>query len=263
MKKIISLCLACVVLVSAFCSCSTKNANSGASSLRPNYDSIPLVESVLSGINSRNYPIIDGASFTEDLDKSIFNAVFPSQGSDSPRYPKTHSQTITSYYKLIDGTVDLILVQDPTEHVTSYAKQKNVDLEYVEIGNEALTFFTTQNNPQDNITQAQMQKVYSDNTITNWNQIGGQNKSIKIFAKNAGKHSQQMLIDDVLQAKSISNIFKDSSTNENLTIFNDVVNTYKDNSGYALGYTKYNFISQYMSTNTDKLKILKYNGLAP
>jgi phosphate transport system substrate-binding protein len=150
-----------------------------------------------------NLPSIDGATALYPLYASFVQAVYPEgEYSSSGRYKYNNgiflpsidvNGTKRAYNNLIDGKVDLIFCAKPSFDQVEKAKEMNINFQLTPIGKEAFVFFVNKRNSISNLTTEQIKDIYSGR-ITNWIELGGKKKEIKVFQRSKNSGSQTMLI---------------------------------------------------------------------
>ncbi len=136
-------------------------------------------------------PKLDGAAAVFPVYSAFVNAVYPN-GVALNFYPFYYSNTIGGYKKLASKDIDIFFGAYPSKEQIEAAKEHGTEFEYTEIGKEGFVFFVNKNNPIDSLTVQQIKDIYSGK-ITNWKEVGGQNKEIVAFQRNEGSGSQSML----------------------------------------------------------------------
>jgi len=227
----------------------------------------PTEEAKSIGITTTNFPIIDGSTSTMPLFREIIQAMYsPSAENirDRRSYnPWQASRTIPSYELLINGEVDMILVPDPSEFVLGLAEEAGVELEFTPIASEALVFITSPDNPVSEITSQQVLQIYTDRSITNWAEIGGNDGQIIPLNRNQHSGSQTLMDNIVLNGRAIHHDLSQYA----LDGMSDMLWEAGSNSwrleshphDFALGYTVYFFLREYSGW----LKLLSFNGVSP
>ncbi len=210
-------------------------------------------------------PVLDGSTSTYAITQNIYYAYYLNcENLDS--MPKAHSKTSNSYKRLIDGEVEMIFVPDPSDEITKYAEEKGVKLKYVPIANEALVFFTDKDNKATDISTEQIKKIYIDNGITNWKEIGGDDIGLAAYCRNNDSGSHAQMEKFILDGKSISeDISKERTSYIMASILTDVDGynrTHTDS--IAMGYSLYFYYqtAQMVLGPTD-LKLLSIDGVEP
>lgn len=193
-----------------------------------------------------NIPIIDGATALYPIYASYVEALYPKEsvkfnGKDFEKDSKIKKTgTTTAYQNLIDGNVDIIFCGQPSDKQLEYAKSKNIELECIPIGKEAFVFIVNKNNKVDNLTIQQVKDIYTGK-ITNWKQVGGENKPIIALQRSEGSGSQTAMLSFMkgLDMKNTSHLFL----------------------GRKIGYSFRYYIESIV--NDGKIKMLSLNGIKP
>ena len=109
------------------------------------------------------------------------------------------------------------------------------------IANEALVFFTDKDNKASDISTEQIKKIYIDNGITNWKEIGGDDIGLAAYCRNNDSGSHAQMEKFILDGKSISeDISKERTSYIMASILTDVDgynHTHTDS--IAMGYSLY------------------------
>ena len=115
-------------------------------------------------------PRIDGASAAFPVYSAFVNAV----------YPNTKE-------------TDIFIGAKPSKEQIAYAEECDTEFVYTQIGWEAFVFFVHKDNPINSLTTEQIKGIYSGE-ITNWSEVGGNDKEIIPFQRDTGSGSQSMMI---------------------------------------------------------------------
>jgi len=102
------------------------------------------------------------------------------------------SQTNGAFMNLIEGKADIILTHrtiSPDEKV--HADDTGVTLIETSIALDAFVFVVNKNNPVKSLTVEQIRKIYTGE-ITNWQQVGGNNASMKVFTRPRNSGSEEV-----------------------------------------------------------------------
>ena len=210
-------------------------------------------------------PKIDGSTSSYPLTQSLFQALFYNSWNH-PDFPSSHSKTITSYEKLIAGEVDMIFVPDPNEEVQALAAERGVELTYIPIANEALVFFTGQQNPAEGLTKDQIKKIYLNNAVSDWSQLGAPQAGFAAFCRNndSGSHAQmeRFFLDG---AEIHEDIRRERTSIAMSNIITDLIDYEQEHpESYALGYSMYYYIENTKAVMGDyPIKLLKVDGVVP
>lgn len=145
-------------------------------------------------------PYIDGAAAVFPVYSAFVNAVYPENTKLSDEYnndmslrgPFRYSNTVMGYEYLAERKIDIFFGAYPSKKQIEYAKEKNTEFKYDQIGTEAFVFFVHKDNPITSLTTKQIKDIYSGK-ITNWKEVGGKNEKIVAYQRNEGSGSQSML----------------------------------------------------------------------
>ena len=208
-------------------------------------------------------PVLDGSTSTYAITQNIYSAYYQNY-DNHPDFPKSHSKTVASYKRLIDGEVEMIFVPDAGEEVLKYAEEKNVKLKFIPIADEALIFFTGTKNKVDNITTEQLHDIYVNNGITNWKEIGGDDGSLAAYCRNEDSGSHAQMEQFILNGKEINeDISRERTSIMMSSIIKEVDDYNKQNEdNYALGYSLYYYYFNNVFVSGD-LKLMSIDGIAP
>lgn len=227
----------------------TKTPNNNSSSLTETEEKI----STAPLFNENEYPKVDGSTATIPLAKA-----FQENFTGKSNIEINHSMTHESYLNLVDGNCDLILVVEPSEEDKAYAEEKNVELKYDKVANEGFVFFVNSDNPVDNLTIEQIQKIYSGE-ITNWSEVGGNNEEILAYQRPINSGSQTAMENLVMKDIPLKKAETEDIADSMFDII-DVVSDY-DNGINSIGYSYYYFANtMYLGEN---IKMIKVEGVAP
>ena len=140
---------------------------------------------------TNNLPIVDGAAAVFPVYSAFVNATYP---SNIKLYDGIfeYNNTVGGYKLLGEKETDIFFGAYPSKEQIETAESKGTEFEYTEIGTEAFVFFIHKDNPVQDLTKEQIQKIYSGE-ITNWKDVGGTDEEIVAFQRNEGSGSQSML----------------------------------------------------------------------
>ena len=202
-----------------------------------------------------DYPRIDGSTATLPLAEA-FKADFTD--TEIEKVDVKHSKTHNAYVNLINGDTDLILVTYPSQDEIDLASNEGVELEIVPIVKEAFVFFVNKENPVENLSLEQIQKIYSGE-ITNWNQVGGADASILAYQRPENSGSQSGMLELVMKGKKLATPTTETVAQSMADII-DVISDY-NNKDSAIGYSYYYYATKMYTSDT--MKLLSINGNAP
>jgi len=171
-----------------------------------------------------NYPVIDGSTSTEPLNRIIackllgFNYSWQEpERMDDPWVLRTDmpddfmmkkiksSKTHNAFVNLIDKKVDIILsARKMSSDEKIYAEEKGVKLIEKPIALDALIFLCNRYNPVSNLSTRQIQNIYAGE-IFNWVEVGGDYEYINPYVRNSNSGSQELMESIVMKDIKIAN----------------------------------------------------------
>lgn len=148
-------------------------------------------------IAREDYPAVDGSTATLPLSYALMQAAC---GVDelTAQASITHSKTTESFYELMYGNADLLLVYEPSEDAWALSEEWGVPLEVQPIGLDAPVFLINDDNPVDSLTQEQIVGIYTGE-YTNWSQLGGEDRQIIAYQRVENSGSQVMVEAQVMK----------------------------------------------------------------
>ena len=135
-----------------------------------------------------NFPRIDGSTATIPLIEAVTSALLSKPRSE---INVSVSKTSGAYIALAENETDILLVYDGGDETRA---QVNADelFETVSIGKDALVFIVNRDNPVDNLTKEQVQRIFTGE-YTNWSELGGSDEPIRAFQRGEGSGSQALM----------------------------------------------------------------------
>ncbi|MBQ6271406.1 MAG: substrate-binding domain-containing protein [Clostridiales bacterium] len=204
-----------------------------------------------------NYPVIDGSTSTKPMATAITSIMLGIPRSEADDMLEFH-KTSQSFSFLMEGEADLLICAEPAASVFETLEENNFEYEMEAFSAEALVFVVNVSNPVESLTTEQIQKIYTGE-ITNWKEVGGEDKEIVAVQRNETAGSQVMMENLVMGDLEMMEAPKELMPGDMSGLIS-VVKSY-DNSAGAIGYTPY-----YYATNmkmADGLKILKVDDVMP
>ena len=143
-----------------------------------------------------NFPRLDGSTATVPLGEAIASVLL-GESRENVADLIHFSKTTGAYNALMAGEADLLVVAEAGE--ATYAQRDEQGLEWSQepIATEALVFMVNADNPVDSLTVEEIQKIYTGE-ITNWSQVGGEDREIVPFQRNKGGGSQAIMEKEVM-----------------------------------------------------------------
>ena len=232
----------------------------------------------INGINTENYPRVDGSTSTEPLSyiiaakllgleyEWIVNTVRFKNYFELPtsfRNKFQLSQTHGAIINLIDNQTDIILVaRKMSADEKQYADDAGVSLIETPIALDALDFILNYQNTVNSLTVEQIQNIYLGN-ITNWSEVGGANEKIIPFIRNANSGSQEMMNEIVMNNVGMPDWTV--SYADELTLWSMYI-VYSElmANPYGICFTPH-YYKEYMVSDVDlnNIKTLAVNGIIP
>ena len=94
--------------------------------------------------------------------------------------------------RLADGDVDIFFGPPPSERQLDEQRAQGLTPDVRPLAREALVFFVQKDNPVRSLSSEQLRRIYTGE-ITNWKDVGGQDKRILPFQHEEGDENQRML----------------------------------------------------------------------
>ena len=205
---------------------------------------------------SENLPRFDASLATQPLvDAFILNFTGKTTKELNVEYTNTHP----GYVKLVNNETDLIVVTEPSEEELALAKEKGIELEVTKVVNEGFVFFVNKENKVNGVTFKNLQKIYTGE-ITNWKDLGGEDKEIIAYQRPVNSGSQTGLLSLVMKGLPVKIPTVKESVNLTMAGIIDYVANY-ENGIDAIGYSYYYYANE-MYKN-DQLKYLAIDGVEP
>lgn len=207
------------------------------------------------------FPKIDASLATQPLTDAII-ANFT--GIDEDKIITNYSNTHPAYVKLINDEVDLIVVTEPSKEELELAKKNGVELEVIPVVKEGFVFYVNSKNPVNTLTREQIQGIYSGE-ITNWKQVGGEDKQITPYQRPVNSGSQTGMLSLVMKDKKLMEPKKENLIATMAEIVN-LVSQYS-NELDAIGYSYYYYAKTMYetidSTVASNIKFISVDGVEP
>lgn len=233
MKKLTALTL-CFVLLISLCACAPTFTVKNYPKMGGSLAALPLGEAL--------------TAHALDIDRATASSLLVFEGS-----------TTDNYEALVDGTFDIILAYEPSQEALDYAKEKGFEWEMTPIGIDALVFITGKDNPTVGLTREQIPAIYNGE-LTNWSQVGGPDKAIVPYLRNADSGSHT-LFDLFFDLKNNDAIAKEYMVGSMIGLL-EAIATYRGEDE-ALGYTVYYYLTNMEASTLETSKLLAVDGVMP
>ena len=203
------------------------------------------------------FPRLDGSTSTVPLGQAIASVLLGESREDVSDLVQ-FSKTTQSYRNLMNGSADLLIAAEPAETIWEEKEAQGFDWEMAPFAVDGLVFLVNADNPVDSLTTEQIQKIYTGE-ITNWSQVGGEDREIVPFQRNATAGSQTAMIQQVMGELPLMDAPAEYVRGEMGDLI-EAVAAY-DNSPAAIGYTVYYYAED--MEMADGLKLLSVDGVSP
>lgn len=238
----------------ALAACTEKPASSGSSSVP---DSTPAVEPFL---DVADYPLVDGSTACIPL---MAQMMADTTGMDLETAQSCITVSTTAYAWERMGVWNeevckLLVVYEAPDYVKEELTASSVVLEQKPIGRDALVFIVNEDNPVQGLTRQQLLDIYAGK-ITNWKDVGGEDREIIAFQRGEDSGSQTLFKKLLIQ----DNPLMPAPTELAPAAMGDLIDsvaTY-NNSANAIGFSVYYYVDQMYSQ--PGLRLLAVDGVTP
>lgn len=164
------------------------------------------------------------------------------------------------YYELVPSGegIDIFLGTQPSAEEIELAAENGVNFVKKAVCYDAFVFITHKDNPVDSLSVEQIQQIYSGK-IDNWKEVGGNNRKIKAYQREANSGSQTAMEQLVMEGIEMCAPIKVPIVVAMGELI-DAVAEYK-NKTVSIGYT-YKYYIDILYKN-DNIKTLAVNGIEP
>jgi phosphate transport system substrate-binding protein len=169
-----------------------------------------------------------------------------------PVYPWVMSQNATMAEKPV------AIVTEPSDDEQAMAKENDVELVVKPVCRDAFVFITHKDNPVDSLTAEQIRGIYSGK-ITNWKEVGGDDRLIIPFQRDENSGSQTTMEKQVMRGEPMLKP-EAAQIPGDMGELVDSVAEYRNGAG-SIGYT-FKFYIETLYKNED-IKMLYVDGVAP
>lgn len=204
-----------------------------------------------------NFPRLNGSTSTVPLGQAIASVLLGEsreEVSDLIQF----SKTTQSYRELMWGGAELLIAAEPAEVIWQEKEESGFEWEMEPFAVDGLVFIVNADNPVDNLTTEQVQKIYTGE-ITNWSEVGGDDLPIVPFQRNAEAGSQTAMLKLVMGDLPMMEAPADYVRGEMGDLIEAVAAF--DGSANAIGYTVYYYANDMKMA--EGLKILSIDGVEP
>ena len=205
----------------------------------------------------KEFPRVDGSTVTIPLSEAIYAAAC-NVDMETARLNTLHNKTHNAYVNLIEGNADIIFVTYPSEEEFQMAKDAGMELEIVPVVKDAFVFLLNDENPVDELSVEEIRQIYSG-FITNWGILGGNSASIIPYQRPVNSGSQSGMLELVMGEVEMMEAPSEMRPGGMGDLI-EAVATY-DNAVNAIGYSYYYYAEGMYSRETTKY--VAVNGVYP
>ena len=202
-------------------------------------------------------PRLDGSTSTVPLALAVCAEVL-GESREEVQDLVRFNKTTTAYFNLLEGNADLLIVGEANDEVMARKKELNFEWEKQPFATDAFVFVVNEDNPVDSITVEQARDIYSGK-ITNWKELGGEDRPITALQRNEGAGSQTLMEKLVMQGTPMV----EAPTEYIVTTMGQLMEAVKsfDGSPGAIGYSVYYYAEEMKMAQG--LKLLRLEGVEP
>ena len=202
-------------------------------------------------------PRFDGSTATAPLAAAVCAEIL-GESRESALELITFSRTTNSYYNLLDGFADILIAGEGSAEVYAEREKRGFAWEQTPLALDAFVFVVNEDNPVDSITVEEARKIYSGQ-ITNWSQLGGEDRPIIPLQRNPEAGSQSLMEKLVMQGTPMLEPQKEYIA-DSMGELMEFVRGYDDSPG-AIGYSVYYYAREMRAAQG--LKLLRVDGVEP
>ena len=207
--------------------------------------------------DEKTLPLLDGSTATIPLSEGIVQALLGYDATEAQAFVK-HNTTHNAYVNLIDGKCDLIFVTPPSADEYAMMDDSGRKFEVERIVKDAFVFMVNKDNPVEDISLEDLQKIYKGE-ITNWKELGGNDEPIKAFQRPDNSGSQTLMYKLVVPQDEIAPAPTEMRPG-GMDDLVDAVSDY-DEGLHSIGYSVYYYASG-MYTDPGS-KMISVDGVYP
>ncbi len=254
-NKTVSMILAiCLIAMLVFTGCTPAQNNPQNDEQNNNKD---VTQKASLQLSLEEYPRMDGSTANLPMMAEIMSQVCGITLEEAEELT-TCTKTSNAWSNIANDNVDILLVYEAAEDTKAYLETVGTELEVTPVGRDALVFINNEQNPVDNLTQAQLIDIYSGK-VTNWNEVGGEDLDIIPYQRVVTSGSQslfmKLLMKDVVPMDAPMELRP-----AEMGMLIDELARY-NNEGNALGYSVF-YYANYMYQQPG-LRMIAVDGVQP
>jgi phosphate transport system substrate-binding protein len=208
-----------------------------------------------------NFPRLDGSPATAPLAQAAA-CVLLGENRENVAEMTIFTRTTQAYRNLADGKSDLLIAGEPTPDVLSDLDRQGINIEMEPIAMDALVFIVSTSNPVNDLTSEQLRWIYTG-TVTNWQQLGGEDIDIEAFQRNEEAMSQVLMQKLVMDWEPMADAPVQNFSSGFEMDEEDSITAIKgfDGSAGAIGYTMLYYAD--VMEMAEGFKVLSIDGVKP
>ena len=254
-NKTLSMILAiCLIAMLVFTGCTPAQDNPQNDEQNDNKD---VTQKASLQLSLEEYPRMDGSTANLPMMAEIMSQVCGITLEEAEELT-TCTKTSNAWSNVANGNADILLVYEAAEDTKAYLETVGTELEVTPVGRDALVFINNEQNPVDNLTQAQLIDIYTGK-VTNWNEVGGEDLDIIPYQRVVTSGSQslfmKLLMKDVVPMDAPMELRP-----AEMGMLIDELARY-NNEGNALGYSVF-YYANYMYQQPG-LRMIAVDGVQP
>ncbi len=269
MKKTLSFILA-LALALSLAACGTGEVPAGSSApsvppatvpgepTRPGEPTQPAEPPITAPHFTREeFPRLDGSTSTAPLAVAMA-ALMLGESEEDVKSLISFNRTTNSYYNLLYGSADLLIVSEGNEEVYAERERMGFEWEQTPFATDAFVFVVNEANPVESLTVDQIRRIYTGE-ITNWSEVGGPDEPIIPLQRNPEAGSQSLMEKLVMRGTPMM----EPPTQYVATSMGGLMEAVRgyDSSAGAIGYSVYYYAEEMRAA--EGLKLLRVEGVAP
>lgn len=217
----------------------------------------PPTEAETFAFTRENFPRLDGSTSTAPLAEAVC-AVLLGESREEAADLVHFAKTTNAYYNLLEGNADLLIVGEPNQDVLARKEELGFEWEQAPFATDAFVFVVNEDNPVDSITVDQARDIYTGK-ITNWKELGGEDREIIPFQRNSEAGSQSLMEKLVMKGEPMM----EAPTGYVAGTMGQLMEAVKgyDGSPGAIGYSVYYYAEEMKMAQG--LKLLALEGVEP
>lgn len=204
-----------------------------------------------------NLPRLDGSTSTAPLAEAVCSVLLGESREEVGDLVQ-FNKTTTAYYNLLWGNADLLIIGEANEEVMAEKESLGFEWEQEPFATDAFVFVVNEDNPVNSITVDEARRIYTGE-ITNWKELGGEDRAILPFQRNADAGSQTLMEKLVMQGTPMMEAPTDYVVGTMGQLM-EAVKSY-DGSPGAIGYSVYYYAEEMRMAQG--LKMLALEGVEP